>query len=317
LRRIRYRRFGRPLSYVALFVGAIKVFRDLSRTGWRPEVVHTHQLATAFPALLLRLLYRVPVVYTEHWTIFLPENPLTLSRQTQLAAKFAISHADRMLPVSRAWQDAVVAQGFDGRFRVVPNVVDTHLFRPPEQARTRNGLRLLSVGHLDGDAKGVDLLLHATRTLRDRGHAVQLYLVGDGPDREKHEALARDLGIDDVVRFYGLLPKVRVADLMREVDVFVLASRFENSPCVLVEAASAGLPAVATDVGGVSELVTHDVGVLARPGDPDAIADAVERMLEALSSFDPHATSAAARRRFSIEAVGRVLGAVYAELVPR
>ena len=316
--RVRYRRFGRPLSYLALAAGTIRAYRGLARGGFRPDVIHAHQLVAALPALLLGRVYRVPVAYTEHWTIFLPENPFPISPATRLAAKFAIGRANIVLPVSHAWRRAVEALGMHGRFHVVPNVVDTELFRPSGRKRERHpSLRLLSVGHMDERAKGIDLLLRAVARLRSRGTAVELDLVGDGEGREEYEALARTLGVSDAVRFQGLLPKERVAALMRGADLFVLASRFENSPCVLIEATAAGLPVVATEVGGVAELVTADTGVLAPPEDADAFADAIERAASALDTFDADAMSRAAASRFSIDAVGRALAQVYVELVTR
>src|ERR671939_115753 len=83
-------------------------------------------------------------------------------------------------------------------------------------------------------------------------------VVGDGPRRPEYEALAGELGVAERVRFAGLRPKADLAERMRAADLFVLASRFENNPCVVLEAMASGLPVVATRVGGVPELMTAD-----------------------------------------------------------
>jgi hypothetical protein len=73
--RVRYRRFGAPLSYVAFLVGAVSAYRRLRRAGFDPDVLHANSHLSALAALLIGSLARKPVVYAEHWSIFLPANP--------------------------------------------------------------------------------------------------------------------------------------------------------------------------------------------------------------------------------------------------
>jgi glycosyltransferase involved in cell wall biosynthesis len=306
--RVRYPRS--KLAYALHFVGALRAFRRLQRTGFDPDVIHAHFFPAALPPLLLRPLFRKPVVVTEQWSVFLPEDPATLSPLMLRVARAALARAERVMPASDALRRGMVAQGIVARYRVVPNVVDTTLFKPGTPA-SRTTRTLLFVGLLY-DAKGVDLLLEAVALLAERGD-FRLEIVGDGPLRREYERLCATLGLGHVVSFLGLLPKPEVARRMSAADVFVLTSRFDNNPCVLIEAQASGLPAVATPVGGIPEIVDERAGVLAESGHPASIAAALEAVLEHLDRFDRKAISQRATARFGTEAIGETLAAIYAE----
>ena len=103
-----------------------------------------------------------------------------------------------------------------------------------------------------------------------------LWLVGDGELREESEAAVRDAGLADRVSFLGV--RSDVSALLSAADGFVLASAWEGLPMVLLEAAASGLPAVATDVGGVAEIVKPHVGKLVPARDPQALAHAMTQL---------------------------------------
>jgi glycosyltransferase involved in cell wall biosynthesis len=292
--RVRYRRFGRPLSYAAFLAGARAAAGD-------PDVVH----ATSHLSALAALTWRKPLVYSEHWSVFLPENPIRLSVPMARAARFALERADLVLPPSEAMRAALAACAPRARLRVVPNVVDDELFRPSPHEPSG---RLISAGLMgENGAKGFDILLRALALLDGRAH---LEIVGDGPRRAEYEALAHELGIAGRVRFAGVRPKPELAERMRASDVFVLASRFENNPCVVLEAMASGLPVVATRVGGLPELVDERSGLLAEP-QPDRLAAHIAEALDRLETFDREEIARSARERYGREAVGRLLLRTY------
>jgi glycosyltransferase involved in cell wall biosynthesis len=138
-------------------------------------------------------------------------------------------------------------------------------------------VRLLAVTRLI-HRKDIDCLLHAVRTL-DRG-CVALDIAGEGPDRERLEGLVRSLGLTEQVRFHGLATGAALAELYCEADVFVLNSIAESCSMALLDALAAGLPVVATDVGGTPELVEHGInGLLVTPGDAMGLAAALRQLV--------------------------------------
>jgi glycosyltransferase involved in cell wall biosynthesis len=313
--RLQYRRFPRPLSYAAFLLGTVAAYRRLRRSGFAPNLLHAQSFLSVLPALVLGAVLRKPVVYTEHWTIFLAENPGRLSPPMLRLARFALRHARLVLPVSDDLRNALRDLEPDARFRVVQNVVDERVFHPGPARERTVPRKLLTVGVLETERKGVDLLLEAIARLP--ADDIQLEIVGDGANRRRYEQLTRDLGIEGVVTFRGAASKDDVAERMRASDLFVLASRYENNPCVVLEALATGLPVVATRVGGVAEIVVAANGELVEPLDPVSIAGGIERALARLDEFDTETIARDAAARWGRGRIGEELDAAYGEAVER
>jgi glycosyltransferase involved in cell wall biosynthesis len=261
------------------------------------DLVHAHFFPAGLPAVLFQ---RRPVVVSEHWSVFLPEDPARLGPGARMAARLAFGRASAVLPVSEALRRGIEAHGIRARFRVVPNVVDTRLFRPSDEPRSG----LLAVGLLY-EAKGFDVLLAALARLPNE----RLRLVGDGPLRTALEAEAARLGVSERVDFHGPAPKPVVAELMRRARLLVVPSRFETSAVVALEALASGTPVVASAVGAVPELLDGGGGLLARPDDA---ADLAARIGEALATpIDVDGASRRVRERHSPERVGAELAGIY------
>ena len=165
------------------------------------------------------------------------------------------------------------------------NFVDCDYFSPQTPGPTSpcaETVRLLSVARLSVREKGQDILLQALGPLRDLNW--RLTLAGDGPDRSHLEQQATDLGIRDKTVFCGETSTAQVRQLLATHDVFVLASRSEGLPLSLLEAMAARRPCIATDVGSIQEVLIHEEsGLLVPPEDPDALTQAIKRMIEDIS----------------------------------
>jgi glycosyltransferase involved in cell wall biosynthesis len=207
-----------------------------------------------------------------------------------LLQRAAYGTAHRVVANSRAAADRLQREGVPrSRLAVVPNGIDAGDFashRAPRPLR-----RALTVANLRVE-KGHDVLIDAI-AMHGRGLAdIEFQLVGDGPCREGLERRVRDHGISHRVRFLG--ERHDIPQLLADADLFILPSRTEAFPNSVMEAMAAGLPVVASGVGGVLELVEHGrSGVLVPPDEPRALADAIA----ALAS-DPrraHALGCAAR----------------------
>lgn len=291
------------LSIAAHTVAGAAGYRAVRRAGFAPDVIHAHFFLAALPGALVAKVTRTPLVETEQWTIFLPEDPATLTAPLRLGARAALSAARLVMPVSRSLERAMQAAGVRGPFRVVPNAVDTSRFQPGAGG---GGSRLVTVGMLNSQ-KGVDVLLRAFAKLPTGLH---LDVVGDGPERAHLERLAGELGLQDAVTFHGMLEKDAIARILGGSDLFALASRFDNNPCVLVEAQAAGLPIVSTRVGGIPEIVGDD-GIIVERDDVDALAAAIQKTLSEPGRYDRAAIAASADERYSFDAVGRAFADVY------
>jgi len=140
--------------------------------------------------------------------------------------------------------------------------------------------RLLFVGRLDA-VKGVPLLLESFAALQGDHPDAQLNIIGDGPARAALEAQAKSMGVAAQTAFLGYQSQADVARILTETDVLVLPSFAEGVPVVLMEAMAARVPVITTQVGGISELVEHDVsGFICPPGDLATLTARIATLLE-------------------------------------
>ncbi|WP_210491632.1 glycosyltransferase [Patulibacter sp. SYSU D01012] len=314
----------RPLADLRAFVALVGHVHRL-----RPDVVHTH---TAKAGLLGRLAARVvlgrrvTVVHTYHGHVlrgYFGRRTEALFRtlETLLART-----TDRLVGVSQATVDELVDLGVAprDRFSVVPVGLDLDRFLAvtpdPDGLRRQidapaTALVVAFVGRL-APIKRVDVLLAAVADARRRGADVRLLVAGDGELRADLERQAAPLGA--AVRFLGFrddLPSVAAA-----ADVAALTSDNEGTPVALIEAAAAGVPAIATAVGGVGDIVLDGTtGVLVAPGDVEGFADAL--VAAAADRQALAAMGAAARRhvgrRYDAARLVRDVDRLYGELLGR
>lgn len=278
-------RAGVPVWCIGAFPGLRHpfAFRRLVRTirSFRPHIVHTHlQSANLYGRLAARVAGVPIIVATEHnvyaskpWRYILVER--MLARRTQ--ALVAVSSEVRRSLAAQLHVDP-------GAIHLIHNGVPT---RCPSLAgvavlRSRmpaaGELVLGSVASLT-PKKGLIFLIRALAVMAKRGRRFTLVLAGDGPERRGLESLALDLGVSDRVLFLGDYPHVE--DVLDVIDVFVLPSLVEGLPLALLEAMSAGVPVIATRVGGVPEAVVCETnGLLVEPGAAEPLADAIERLAD-------------------------------------
>jgi glycosyltransferase involved in cell wall biosynthesis len=206
---------------------------------------------------------------------------------------WALRRAARVIAVSRPLQEFAGSLGCrPERVRTIPNGVDAALFRPRDRRACRlrcslpvEGRIVLSVGNLI-ELKGHHRVVAALGQLRRQGMAALLLIAGDAGREASAEPLIRAeiarWNLEDSVRFTGLLPAEKLADYMSAADLLCLASSREGSPNVIREALSCGTPVVATDVGGIPDLIpSEQYGLLVPARDTGALASALARALGA------------------------------------
>jgi glycosyltransferase involved in cell wall biosynthesis len=218
-----------------------------------------------------------PVVITARGT---DVNLIPRHRLPRAMIRWAARQAAGMITVARALKDDLVRIGVPGeRIEVLRNGVDLKLFRPVEReaARARLGFSrttLLSVGLLI-PRKGHDLVIRALRSLWE----IDLVIVGEGPERDALQALARESGVGDRVRFVGALPQDELRNYYGAADALVLASSREGWANVLLESMACGTPVVASAAGGSPEVVAApEAGVVMAERTPEAVAAGVKQL---------------------------------------
>jgi glycosyltransferase involved in cell wall biosynthesis len=191
---------------------------------------------------------------------------------------WVMRNADKVAPVSRQLGDILVSLGLpEEKCRIPRFGVDVEMFYPGER-QTSDDVRILYVGALIRK-KGVADLLEAIS--EGTSPHCRLIAVGDGVEATELKALADRLGLKDRVEWKGLQPHEEVARMMRECDLLCLPSYTEGRPNVVVEAMASGLPVIATNVGGIPDLVREDeTALLHEPGDVAALRNCLNILAE-------------------------------------
>ena len=233
--RIEYRSPIPKTNFLLHYWSHLAAFRRLAKGGWRPDIIHAHIFIAGVPAVILGRLCRIPVVITEHRSIFILRK-LPLSQR--IKARFAMNRAKVVLPVSEYLRGYIESYGIRNRFRVVPNVVNTEIYyhlssQDEEEGKEIKHLLLVSVLR---PPKLIPDLLQALSRLREERQDFLLDIVGDGPNRGEYEELTSRLGLDGIVEFHGLKTKEEVAEFMRSCDFFVQPSLWETFGIVYIEA---------------------------------------------------------------------------------
>jgi glycosyltransferase involved in cell wall biosynthesis len=245
----------------------------------RISVVNVHFPSAMFGyfALCRRLVPGSRLVVSIHGTDLL--NPQGQPRAVDRVFRWLLRAADKVVAPSTGFaaQCAPVLPNAGEGTEVILNGTD--LGALVEQGVEREEASLLAVASLD-HWKGLDVLLRAMALLHDEFPSLRLECAGEGPERRRLEALALSLGLGASVTFVGFLDRAALAGRLARCTVFVLPSRSEPFGIAVVEALAAGAPVVASDVGGIPEILQDGrEGLLVPPGDPTALAAALRRLL--------------------------------------
>lgn len=301
---------------LGIWTKSVHLARQLERGG----VKHLHAHFANHPALAAWIVHRLTGIgysFTAHGS------DLHID-QTMLAEK--IDEARFVITISQ-YNQAFIAEHVGAaradKVHIVHCGVDTDLFRPvagPRQIHADGPLRILCIAALR-DVKGHRHLIDACALLSTRGIAFRCELVGEGPMRGTIERQVASLGLTNKVLLLGPLPQERILRKLREeTDVVALTSILaprgnrEGIPVTLMEAMACALPVVSSRLSGIPELVEDGIsGLLAAPGNAEAIADALERLardtalrtalgraarMRIVSSFDIHRNTSELARLF-------------------
>ncbi len=278
---VRRRRVDRanPIEMLSfLFSASMRIGKFAKE--WRPDVSIAFFTIPSGPvAWLLRSMRRVPFIVSLRggdvpgfeWA---PE-ARRYHRLTAPALRWIWRRADAVVANSNGLRDLAMRSTPELPIAVIPNGVELPAgkFEQP-----RSGVpRLLTMGRLT-QQKGIDVLFGAVTRLRDLEFVLDI--AGDGPDRAMLEEMARKLEIADRVNFLGWVPRDRIAETFANASVFVLASRIEGMPNVVLEAMAYARPVVCTRVFGADELVQDGVtGIAIDIEDEVQLADGLRRLI--------------------------------------
>jgi glycosyltransferase involved in cell wall biosynthesis len=293
----------------------LRTLVTLLRLVRRADVVHGHSAKAGFLIRLAALLAgrRSRCVFTPHGWSFWSARGAT-ARLYLALERLAARWCRTIITLSADERDAGLAGGVGSRaaYEVIPNGVELERFAAPP---TPVDGRILMVGRF-APPKRHDLVLRAFADVRPSFPAAELWLVGNGDGLAASERLAAELGVDGSTRFLGV--RDDVPSLLADAACVALASDYEGCPLSVIEAMAAGVPVVATSVGGVPEVVEDGVtGIVTTPGRADELARGLAALLadgRAAAQMGAAGRSRAAER-YSRERMAAATEEVYARIL--
>jgi glycosyltransferase involved in cell wall biosynthesis len=310
------------LGDIIAFVNLLKIFRE-----WKPDVVHTHTAKAGAVGRAAARCAGVPViVHTFHGHVLRGYFPRPLERIFRGIERALTRISDRIITLSPALKADLVEMGIadPGKIEVVPLGMD---LGPLLACDARRGELRAELGFPGGDPlvgivgrlvpiKNHRLFLEAARSMVNSGSSARFIIVGDGELRDFLRNLASGMGIADRIRFLGW--RKDMVPVYAGLDLLTLTSDNEGTPVALIEGMAAGVPVVATAVGGVPDVVRDGTtGRLVPPGDPDAISRAWSATLAEKEMTDRMRINARreVEERFGRERMISAMAMLYGELI--
>ena len=292
---------------------AIMLRRAIART--EVDIVHAHETTPLLVAWLATIGLKRPLIMTFHGAS--PDRQVSLGLIARLFADYVISP-------SQTGVDRLAALGIP-KDRIVQIGLGVPTFAQPDASRIamirtaalgESGKFLIfSLSRLEPQ-KGLDAMIRVASKVRAKVRGARFVVAGDGPLRQQLEEQLLYYQVNDIMTFIG---KTDCAgDYLRASDVYLLTSRWEELPISIVEAMRAGLPIVATDCGGVGELVDDGIGRICRIDDETALANSLVEIClnaELKQSLSNNSKNRGDESRFSVENINSKYESLYQRLI--
>jgi len=318
--------FRLGIPYPVLNVTSYKTFLESVKSS---DLIHAHghpYLSSLLAAKLAKK-YAKPFVLTQHNT-FIKYGRFwgTVERLNDLAVgKAVLKHADKILVVSNATKRYVSSLGADPeKITVLYNGVDMERFKPLAGAKDavrkklgipKNAVVVITVRRLVYK-NGVDTLIDSAHIAIKKNPRLVFLVVGEGPDFAQVKTRIEQLGIGNNLRLAGFVSDDDLPLYYNAADFFVLPSKSgEGLPLVALEAMACGLPVIATDVGGISEIMADDYGKVVPPDNPAALAEAVLEFSNRELSGVKNSLRTLIKQKYSWDSNVEHLIGIYRELI--
>ena len=275
----------------------------------KPDIVHANVLIPiGLIAYCLKLIYHIPYIITEHWTGYLPQDA-NKPTWTLFFYRYFAKNAGALTPVTLSLAKAMQDFNIIGNYKVIPNVVETNLFKKKEL--TSDTIKhIIHISSLVDEQKNISGILLAIHELAKHRDDFVLEIISDG-DFKQYQAIIERLGIADKIIYHGKKNTDEVAVILAHCDFLLLYSNYENFPCVIAEAMSCGLAVLSTDVGGIAEHINENNGILIEAHNSEMLISALMLMLSNCSNYNATKIRAYAENYFSYPIIGKQYIEVY------
>ncbi len=283
----------------------------LARKGFMPDLVHCNIMN---PSGLIAKLFKkkncIPFVITEHWTGYLPsDGRYSNSKILKLSLPKIAKRAEIILPVSNDLSQALQQHNLGNKFKVIKNVVNTEKFFIQDSVKDR----FLVVADLEDSQKNIKGIIEAFQAFHTINPNIKLSIAGGGVDEMSLKQLVLDIGLENTIQFHGRINAEELNNLLSKSYASVLFSNYENLPCVIVESFAAGVPFIATKVGGIPEIINEERGILIDSKNKEQLVGAFQKAIS--TNWDQSKIREYAIANFSYAKIAEEFNQVYKEIL--
>ncbi|HEX5151402.1 MAG TPA: glycosyltransferase [Parafilimonas sp.] len=292
-----------------------KILHEYIKEKGKPDLIHVHvPMKAGMVALRFLKLSNIPYIVSEHSSLYLEtakDNFYNRSFYFRRQTKRIFKHAALVTNVSSAIGKVLEDMFGLKNVRIIPNVVDTNYFyfKPRQPNKVFRWLHVSTMYPL----KNVDKIIRAFNELPPIKKEWELIICG--PVNKEYEQLVKQLQLQSKIKFTGEISYEQVAAEMQKADAFILFSRHENFPCVVIEALCCGLRVVASNVGGIPEAVNETNGILVEPENVSALQNAITTIMQYPTKYSNKNISEAAISKYNYQVIAKQFIAAYDDVL--
>ncbi|MFB6317483.1 glycosyltransferase [Saccharicrinis sp. FJH54] len=295
--------------------GVYKCYKEVLKQQSKPDVIHAHVLLRTYVvAYFIHLLLKKPYIITEHWSGYHYGLFWKKSLFYRFLLRFTMKRAGRILVVSnRLKRDILDCVSVEQeQLEIIPNVAEAIIKK--HQSKADGPVRIVSVADLKDGIKRVSSVIEIIRELNLEN--VEYHIIGDGPDMENLQVLAGSM-LNRSVYFYGELSNDQVLSKLSEFDFLIQNSLYETFGLVPLEALLAGLPVISTITGCPEEIQSSEAGIFIDPDQPEALKNAIYKMVNTYRNYDLGGIQKKITERFSSAQVGIEQERIYNDILKK
>lgn len=308
--------FSRLLSLWRYYRTGIKAVRSIRQ--FAPDVIHAHIMTrAAITGWRASVELKAPLVISEHWSRYLPQNHTYVGWLRRLATNHVVMSAAALVPVSEILKNALIDNGLNhANMPVIPNVVNTGMFSLMPAAKVRDKITFIHLSCFDDRSKNISGFLRVVKAVSEKRNDFHCRMVGDGPDFYDMKEYAGFLRIPpELITFTGLVEGEELAGLIGNADFSVISSHYETFGTVIVESLACGTPVLSTRVGIAPEIINPENGMLTESGDEQEMERNLLLMMDHCRDYNRLKVSQSVQNRFDQDSVGQLLVKLYHDII--